>query len=138
MIYLLSILQMRKAIFQNKEGDDADYIYQKGDTKNSKVYFLEIWGRDRYNEPHHIRTLRIEGLVKATMNERVMATVRQDTSLKSYFVDLWDATDVVMDDMWFVLSVFKFNFHRSIRDPRILNILSLLYFLNWSLHFNVI
>ena len=107
-------MQMRKAFVQNKE-DDVDYIYKRGDTWNSKVYFLEIWGRDRYNEPHHIRTLRIEGLVKATMNERVMVTVRQDPSLKSYFADLRDATDVVMDYMWFVFSVFKFNFYRSCR-----------------------
>ena len=107
-------MQMRKAFVQNKE-DDVDYIYKRVDTWNSKVYFLEIWGRDRYNEPHHIRTLRIEGLVKATMNERVMVTVRQDPSLKSYFVDLRDATDVVMDYMWCVFSVFKFNFYRSCR-----------------------
>ena len=121
---------MRKAILQNKEDDDVDYVYQKGDVKNSKIYFLEIWGRDRYNEPHHIRTLRIEGLVKATMNERVMVTVRQNSSIKSYFADLWDATDVVMDYMWFVFSVFKYNFHRSSRDRQILNILSLSYFVN--------
>ena len=108
---------MRKAFVKDKEGDDADCIYQKEDENNPKIYFLEIWGRDRYSEPHHIRTLRIEGLVKATMNERVMVTIRQDPSLKSYFVDLWDATDVVMDYVWFVFSVFKFDFLIKQLDP---------------------